>query len=378
MSSITACNRCDFRGQDAAELEEHALATEHWLCTVCPRSLTETEIHVCARCVARVRSDLDDIAQTYTLLTAELVHHAHEPLPGGDSLVMLAGGNLTVGSTDATVLGLDDQQTVVHRCDDEPLGIYSADDDPESIIATLANWEADWRDVLNQPADPDQAQTLTSIVGYLNAQLHFAARQHPAFEAFADDSRRLRTRLQLVTATGDWPIVGARCVTCQIALERAYDKAAPCHHGPRPSYQRRWLADEKRRQTPDEARDHWQMQLAEWEQEHARCQQGGADDTWECRRCHRTYTRDEYWLAVRSQHLASAGWVPIHLAAEMSYRPVKTIRTWANRLAVGTCTPVRWVNNRPIRDGETRVLWPDVFTRMYEATRRATRRQVVA
>src|SRR4051812_28654244 len=127
------CNRCDFRAEKPEELGEHATDAQHWLCVICRVSLKEQETQTCDRCVKNVRTDLATVVVTYALLPAELVHHANAPIPGGDALVMLADGNLTVGSNDVHIVGYNPETgEEIRRWEIEPVGVYSHTDDPES------------------------------------------------------------------------------------------------------------------------------------------------------------------------------------------------------------------------------------------------------
>lgn len=217
------CARCDWAGDDPAA---HVAASGHPLCVVCARSLRLDESQTCARCVGVVRSDLATIAETYVLLPAELVHHGDEPIPGGDALVQLAPGS---PSSDHDALASD----------------------PESVVTTLAAWEDDWRVTFGFAAAGPA--TVTDAVGFLSRQVGRAASSHPAFDEFARDVRRLVVRLQVTTATGDWPLrAPVRCFDCgEERLERPYGAS-------------------------------------------------GLADDWTCRCCGRRYRQEEYYLALRA------------------------------------------------------------------------------
>lgn len=235
------CARCQFAADD---LTGHAADAEHWLCVVCSRSLRVDETQTCQRCIGAVRVDLTTIVELYGLLPAELPHHANAQIPGGDALVMLTPGS----AGDQAVYGRHHDVSCwcghSHHVDELP-------SDPESVAATLASWEDDLRHVFGHPAA--QTSTVSETAAYLNAQLHLAASTHPAFDELANDLRRLLLRLQLATATGDWPLrAPVRCFDCgQERLQREYGHA-------------------------------------------------GLVDDWTCRSCQRQYTQESYWLALRA------------------------------------------------------------------------------
>lgn len=240
------CHRCDWRGDDEHPLSEHVADSGHPACVICARSLHHDEQQTCLPCLGRVRADLADVVYTYGQLPAELARlksgsdmsatatgSDENPMPGGDVLALLAGGS-EGRSEDGTTYRVSD---------------------PPSVAYALASWEDDWRSVRREPAASGPA-TVSAAAAYLGARMGWAAGNHPAFDEFARDVRRLRSRLLRTTAQDDTPETGAPCFGCSEPLERG------------------------------------------WTDE-------GLADHWFCRRCHRVYSDAEYWLAVRAKLEAS-------------------------------------------------------------------------
>lgn len=292
---MSRCHRCDYHANGRADLTGHADQTGHPLCRICTRSLHPTEAHTCGICLANTRADLVDIPRLYQLLEHELGHiptarydrtgrSSETPLPGGDALVMLAGGN----PSDAGRNGAEGRP-----------------DDPESIAVTLASWEDDWRRIRHEPpamidatAGDHQRRALTAAVDYLSRRLSWAADHHPAFDAFAEDITRLVSRLASTTHTTDATLIGVACLDCNRRLERQVTTR-------------------------------------------------GLADHFECPRCHRRYGDTDYRLALRA-HIdrrrtdattaisTGAGWARPWQVAALLGVPVRTVRTWASRMLIGS------------------------------------------
>lgn len=293
------CVQCDFRETTGEPLVDHAATAGHPLCVVCARSLRSVETQTCEQCAANTRADLAQVVRLYPLLRAELGHPAAqrydqrggsaEPqIPGGDALVMLAGGNPGhVGDLGSS--NMHDTRA----------------DDPESIAVALAGWEDDWRHLRGEPpamfdtsAGDRQEQLLEASAGYLNARLGWAAAHHPVFNEFAGDLARLASRLATTTHSSDLPIVGVKCLDCGGRLERPITRH-------------------------------------------------GFADHYECPRCHRRYDTTEYRLALRAhverrrEDAANAvtggdGWGRPWQVAALVGMPVRTVRTWAARMVIGS------------------------------------------
>lgn len=201
-------------------------------CILCAH--TQTADQTCDPCIGRTRRTLIRIEQLYALLPYELAGRAgaslpmdpsgvrgeNEPMPGGDILVMLGPGS-----------------TAWHEAPDV-----------DSVPGVLERWDTDWRITLAEPAATGPA-TVTGCTLYLLRTLTRAAQTHHAFDEFADDMRRLRSRLELALRMGpQWSEV-------------------PCYCGGRL---------ERPMPLPD-----------------------GRAFEWRCIRCHRNYTLEEFWLVTQ-------------------------------------------------------------------------------
>lgn len=247
------CARCNYHG----DLAEHAADTSHPLCIVCYRSLPLGHRQTCTHCVGWARRSLIRIEQLYPLLPHELLARAgtaaamdpsgiragHDPLPGGDVMVMLGPGSDGTNQAREIIRATDNQihQAAPHTADEH-------NGDTMSILGELERWERDWRHVLNSPHPTDPA-TVANCALYLLRHLSGAAQEHPEFDKWTDELRQLRRQveaaLNLIPQRSPVP-----CITCGT---RSLEKPAP------------------------------------------------KDFEWRCTRCHRNYTQDEFYMAMR-QH----------------------------------------------------------------------------
>lgn len=368
------CRRCDWEpvageGSPRSQLLEHRVESGHPLCVLCSTSLPGDRPMTCLPCLAEVRQSLVRVVELYALLRPAMLGGAFgEPgkprsdgggsreraLPGGDVLVLSGPGALgpsglgaprrwvplwrclrcgtgghedrgrhlleTHGSTAWTTVGdlfADDDGRWV-----DVEGPAEQPGDPESVAFELCRWEDDWRQVRGEPA-AETVGTVASAAGYLERRMGWAADEHLAFDEFAEDVRRLLTRLRTATATDDHPEAGAPCFEegCGGTLVR------------------------------------------EWTEQ-------GLSESWRCPRCRRVYEPAAYWLAVKAEmehRRAMVDWVPLQEAVDASRRPAKTLRTWVSRMQVGAACRVR--------DRALVVWWPDVYERVFSTERRASRRR---
>jgi hypothetical protein len=118
----------------------------------------------------------------------------------------------------------------------------------DSILGQLERWEQDWRITFGDQAATAEA-TLSGCMVYLLRHLARAAQEHPTFDEWAEDVRQMRRgveqALNLVPERSPVP-----CITCGT---RSLERPAP------------------------------------------------KDYEWRCARCHRNYTQDEFYMAMR-QH----------------------------------------------------------------------------
>lgn len=159
---------------------------------------------------------------------------------GGEAMAMLGPGSPGESRTCLAERGLD-----AAHVDDERW----AEQGPPLLV--LATWEDDWRIQFGHGGG--LRATVDRAADYLARNLTRAGSEHPAFDEFAADLRRLRARLEAVIhdqPQGD--LAGIPCFDCGGDLERK-------------------LTDR------------------------------GLEDHWTCRRCRRRYTDPEYHLAVRAK-----------------------------------------------------------------------------
>lgn len=296
------CRRCEWKPEPDADLgplgqaAEHAARAGHPLCILCSTSLPTDRPQSCLPCLAEVRRSLGWVVELYALLPAAMAGAAYgEPgaprsdgsgeggFPGGDLLVMLAGGSRAT------------EQIATDAFDVERTG------DPQSVAFELGRWEDDWRLVRGEP----EAVALMSVAGaagYLEPRMGWAADHHPAFDEFARDVRALLSRLRTATATDEAKDRGAPCLSCDATLERERKDRRPGH----------------------ECRGHGARQVCPLPGPHGCTDTGGRADEWRCPRCHRTYSDEEYarammtrWRVAVLARRREVGWTVRELAVDL-------------------------------------------------------------
>src|SRR5437899_2438666 len=92
---------CPWRGT-RDDFPAHTDDTGHQACIVCRHPLADDETRACTRCVSRVSEDLGDIEDAYATLPGIIEQSGYRTgkLPGGDALVMAAGGSTQGGGPD--------------------------------------------------------------------------------------------------------------------------------------------------------------------------------------------------------------------------------------------------------------------------------------
>lgn len=291
------CRRCDWAAADDSDLipmvqlRAHAADSGHPLCPCCDRSLADCEGQFsCESCLIETRDLLSGIELMYLELPSHLGHlhgsltygarsNDGHPLPGGDVLVMLAGGSE----------GLRDAADTVR------------DGDPPAIEFELGWWALGWSDRRQEQANDtallllagSPTRQVVRAVAYLSGHCRWAARNHDGFATFHADMRRLHQRLEHATGRG-LPVekANADCFDCGGALIRTANR----HTG---------VLDDQSPVT--------------------------------CRDCGQEYDPARYRLALKEaweKHIQ--GWVPLTTAASLSGRSVETVETWAKRGQVTT------------------------------------------
>ncbi len=236
-------------------------------CQIRPaHNLEPDERQVCRVCVGAVRADLHAVVNLFKVLPVMLdrmgsnapqanpTRASERPMPGGDALVLLAGG---AGADEARrrKRDADAKTAVTGLANREPeWGADDRDTDPLSVAWELARHEDDWRRIRREPAAVGVAGVL-SAAAYLTTNLGWAASRHPEFPDFAADVRRLRGILERVTGTHERPEVcpDAVCLDCEDRLIKRYTDQ-------------------------------------------------GLDDEWSCGSCRRVYGPQDYLLARRTFH----------------------------------------------------------------------------
>lgn len=208
-------------------------------CVVCGNHLTPADTQTCIWCVGRVRRDLRTIVELYALLPAQMVEanlSNWNTSDGRSSDTMVPGG-------DALVLASGGNTAANGDRDVQP-------DDPEPILPLLATWEDSYRTIRHEAAAG--YASMTTVAAYLDAKHLWAAQHHGAFTDYAEDLARVRARLEATLREGPQrsPIP---CLTCE---RRSLERAMP--------------------------------------------REDAKDLPWACAHCHRNYSEDEYWMAVRA------------------------------------------------------------------------------
>lgn len=238
-------------------------------CCVCGDCTDQPQ--TCLVCVGRTRANVAAIVTEYARLPAETTDRGGSSLdpiprgsretaiPGGDALVMLAGGGSVY---------VQHRTPGPHWADENPT-------DPPSILNLLATWEDDWRITMGLPAAGKATiASCATFLGDWNAKM---AQEHGAYYEYAAAIRQARSRLETYLRDDDTPEKGARCLVCDVRLIRRWRAPKPCTHEARVHPRQ------------GETIDGYRLRVAEHEAAHMRCDQGGLADDWTCPRCKRRY-----------------------------------------------------------------------------------------
>lgn len=354
------CARCDWRGEDDEAAEAHARESGHLRCIVCQcRFLNKFEQQTCGECVGALRADLADIVQAWCELEPVTV----------DALTLLGDGTMQRLMREDELSSLYPKAHPLAKAGDTPPRPIRDEwsNDPFPVIATLASWEDFIREHYKDPKGPPDP-TLTQVTDYLMSNLdtgHNAAQTFPAFDEFAQTVRHLLTTTKHAAGLADDPMAAkAECFDCGGPLLRTYAPAAVPIDKRRNRAQRAAatvLTATKRQREAE--RSYGLSDLSPWPTTAARrearaalvgTEDEGLVDTWTCGWCRRVYSQTDYFIGLR---VASSAWVPVPLAAKVAHRPVRTLRTWINRLQV---TAVCMIEDRSVL-----VWWPDVSDRAF-------------
>lgn len=370
--TIDGKDRCPWRGP-REDFPAHAAETGHYGCIVCAYPLADDEVRCCHRCISRAALDLQDIEDAYATLPAVVERSGYRMgggIPGGSALVMLADGSMaspqrpnqyteprtvapTVHVEHCAMVGHYDHPDIPGGKIDHPAYVEERipsdgrehvadhwDKDPDSVVAVLEAHERDWRHTFGHPPAEDLA-TVVGCVGYLRTWLYLAARTHDAFDDFAHEVHRLRSRLLHVAGLANDPEVAEpKCFDCGGRLERHYGDGKATVEA---RYERMRLAtyiaqthaDETaarlasrslapiyaaRREAERDLERGWTLEASD----------GGLEEDWACNRCGGVYDRASYHLALRAV-LQLGEWRTASDAARALGAPTQRIRNWMDR-----------------------------------------------
>lgn len=245
-------------------------------CVVC--GITHVSQQTCPECIGTVRTGLIEIRNLFAQLPAQALYggvdgylEAARPIPGGEAMALMA----PAGNGRAVAWARERGDDVSHAEDERASEL----DPPEMMLVT---WEDDWRSIRNQKTE--DVASLNAAAEYLSEHLHWAAQEHDAFDAFAEDIRSQVGRLEDVLHAGERDERTAPCLYCSGRIEREYDRKK------------------------------------------------GFSDNYRCLgRCKRPYTRDQYVNAVRAGYLAKADKLTAADAAIKFGIAASRIRVWGSR-----------------------------------------------
>jgi hypothetical protein len=224
--------------------------------------------------LTKTARDLSEIMQLDFMLEAQAVAKADDhDMPGGDALAFLA----PVASPEAWEHQYEAREALERPVDH----VEDQRDEWAPPLQTLLFWSEQWR--VEHGKESDRRPTIASEVGFLRQILHWAWDEELHWDAFAADIRGARVRLEDILYAGEREETGMPCLYCSALLIRK------------------------------------------------RQQNGGLIDAYECRRCRRGYTEDEYRNVLAAAYRAHA---PALTGPEMSERcgvTVNQIRVWATR-----------------------------------------------
>lgn len=264
--------------------------------------------------VVRVAQDLTAIADLCDRLLTQAVHTANDrELPGGEAMVAL--GPVADPSQYAENVEAAEwrHEANPRRWPDATLDLSHEDYDDEmgAILWTLWYWSSQWRTERGYPLENRKA-TVESEASFIRNSLTWAwdGLDVPEWEAFADDVKGARLRLENILSEGMRAQHGVPCFDCGVDLVR--------------------YSDEPREVNRCEGHDG----VCYWPHKFCPHNRGGLLDEWVCPKCRRLYDVESYHRAVAWAHRLHAD----YLTADQIYQQygIKpgTLRQWALRKQV--------------------------------------------
>lgn len=250
-----------------------------------------------------IAQDLREIAQLYTHLDDEAIHHADDQeFPGGEALNLAAPAATTAN-----------WQDVFDQLEASGEDLRYANDQvaERHVLLVLGDWEDRIRHERSQPTR--LRVTVPRAVDYLRGSLGWITEHFNDADLMARELRSCRAALENVLSDGvRHDASAAACfrdtlgedgsaAVCGGRLVRYTLDRDDCRHAAAAADSAKGVLD---------AADVLRRMLREFpelEREHRSCDQGGRDDVYRCQRCGGYYTEAEYWLAVKQHYEQVAG-----------------------------------------------------------------------
>ncbi|MDR7253724.1 hypothetical protein J2X46_002714 [Nocardioides sp. BE266] len=250
--------------------------------------MTETSIHP----TAKVARDLSAILDLHARLASQAEHQAsHSLMPGGHAMVAL--GNVANLEAWENLQGATERYARAYTS--------AEDEDPDeawSPFQLLEFWSEGWR--REHGAEYDARPTIASEANFIRWALDWAWQNEPAWDEFAADVARARTRLENILTEGVRAERGVPCLYDECKGARLVRKMQPGRDA--------------------EGRKVW------------------VHSNWHCPKCHREWDESRYAAmvtagteAAKSETIDGEEWVTTDLAARRVGRPAATIRQWVHK-----------------------------------------------
>lgn len=288
-----------------------------------------TEIQVSP--VVKVARDLRSIEDLYEAVVVHAVHRANDRLmPGGEAMVALAHA-ASPSEWAETIAAAEFRHMATCPKVDHTHCRYADhiedEDQREPVLQTLLYWSEQWRDY-----DLERRPTVRTEVNYLRGRLEWARENVDQWDAFAEDIKTAKTRLENLLYAGSRPaFTGNPCMYDRRTLIRVTKPARG------PKGEKIWVLT-----------------------------------NWYCRSCRRSFDDEQYakneQIALESlhyRHFGEEAYCTVEKAASRVNRPPATVWSWINRVQVrAVCT---------LEDKRTFVHIADVHDRDRLARERAER-----